>query len=83
MAQRQLCFDERWLPRHAGKVMADPLTALVELNANAWDAYATRVDVALPDDTDRPFEVSDNGVGMTRDEFEERWHTIDYNRVAA
>jgi len=83
MAERQLRFDERWLARHAGKVMADPMTALVELIANAWDAYATRVDVTLPDDADRAFEVTDTGVGMTRDEFEERWHTIDYNRVAA
>ena len=38
-------FDERFLERHAGEIIRDPEIAIVELVANAWDAWATRVDV--------------------------------------
>src|SRR5579862_7846648 len=32
-------FDERFLDRHAGALLSDTGVAIVELTANAWDAY--------------------------------------------
>lgn len=76
-------FDERFLGRHAGLIMSDPTTALIELVANAWDAYATRVEIDWPNPaTGALFAIRDNGAGMTAAELERRWRTIDYNRVA-
>ena len=66
---------------YAGAIMSDPTTALVELVANCWDAYATRVDIQWPDrTTSTPFKIEDNGIGMTPEEFEFRWRTIYYDR---
>ena len=79
--QGTLQFDERFMPRYAGALIYDPAVALVELVANAWDAYATRVDVEWPDrPAGKPFCVVDNGKGMKAQEFEKRWTTFDYNR---
>jgi len=76
-------FDERFLGRHAGAIMSDPTTALVELVANAWDAYATKVEIQWPDrETGAAFRIEDNGLGMSADEFEIRWRTLDYNRLS-
>lgn len=76
-------FDERFLGRYAGAIMSDPTTALVELVANAWDAYATKVEIQWPDrETETTFRIEDNGLGMTAEEFEIRWRTLDYNRLS-
>jgi len=76
-------FDERFLGRYTGTIMSDPTTALVELVANAWDAYATKVDIQWPDrETDAHFRITDNGKGMTPEQFEIRWRTLDYDRIA-
>lgn len=76
----QLTYDPRFLEDHAGSIIKDPTTALVELVANAWDAYATRVDITWPSQT-QSFEISDNGKGMTEDELNARWRRFNYNRV--
>lgn len=50
-------------------------TAISELFKNSHDAYATRVEV----DYYRPenlFLLRDDGIGMTREEFQDRWLTI-------
>jgi hypothetical protein len=53
-------FEERFFGRYAGAIMADPTVALVELVANAWDAYATRVNIQWPNDHTRtPFRITD------------------------
>lgn len=84
MEQTTLFYDERFLESYAGAIIADPSTAIVELVANAWDAYATNVNVTWPDtETQRQFKISDNGLGMTRDEFQHIWRTIAYNRLSA
>lgn len=76
-------FDERFLGRYAGAIMSDPTTALVELVANAWDAYATKVEIKWPErDSATRFSIEDNGIGMTPREFEVRWRTLDYDRLA-
>lgn len=75
-------FEERFLGRYAGAIMSDPTVALVELVANAWDAYATQVDIQWPSrDPPAHFRITDNGCGMTPAEFELRWRTLDYDRV--
>jgi Histidine kinase-, DNA gyrase B-, and HSP90-like ATPase len=84
MAVQQVLFDERFLPRHAGAIMNEPDVALVELVANAWDAYATEVDIIWPDpETCTSFSIRDNGCGMTPQQFDQRWKTLDYNRIHA
>lgn len=83
--ENQLKLSLRWAERslesHLGKkLLMDPVTAVVELIANSWDAYARVVSIELPTD-EKPFSIEDDGCGMTAAEFEERWLTMDYNRV--
>ncbi|WP_320188503.1 ATP-binding protein [Agrobacterium rosae] len=80
---QSLLYDERFLATYAGSIINDPPTAIVELVANAWDAYATDVKISWPNQKDdQGFEIVDNGHGMTRDEFQHIWRTIAYNRIA-
>lgn len=80
----ELFFDDRFLERHAGSIIQDPAIAIVELVANAWDAWATRVDIVWPEgSTDRHFEIEDNGTGMSEEQFRLRWRTLDYDRIRA
>lgn len=81
--QLPMLFDERFLERHAGVLIADPLVALGELIANCWDAGARNVHITWPDDASgQQFSISDDGIGMTPAEFGQRWRTFDYNRRA-
>ena len=73
-------FEDRFLEDYAGQIMREPVVALVELVANSWDAYATRVDVFWPDDR-TPFRIEDNGLGMTEAEVDVRWRTFAYDRI--
>jgi len=76
-----LRFDEGFMEHYAGTIISDPHVALVELVANAYDAGATRVDIVWPAELGGEFSLKDNGTGMTRGEFEERWATLSYNRL--
>lgn len=81
MDQGNLLFDRRFMPRYAGSIISDPSVAIVELVANAWDAYATEVRIQWPGGPNgRPFAIRDNGKGMTAEQFERRWGTFDYDR---
>jgi hypothetical protein len=80
-ATQGLLFDERFLDRYAGAIISVPEVAIVELVANAWDAWATRVEIDWPEKgSGRVFSITDNGKGMTRAEFRRRWATFDYDR---
>ncbi|QSR23610.1 ATP-binding protein [Hyphomonas sp. KY3] len=82
MSKQGTLFDKRFLGKHAGQIMSDPTTALVELVANAWDAYATKVSISWPsEEAGSPFRILDDGIGMTRNEFQKIWRTLDYNRL--
>ena len=84
MEQATLLYDSRFLDTYAGPIINDPATAIVELVANCWDAYATEVRVTWPDaKQEKQFKIWDNGHGMTRAEFQHIWRTIAYNRIAA
>lgn len=50
-------------------------TAISELFKNAHDAYATWASVDYVRDDDA-LVIRDNGIGMTRDDFEQRWLTL-------
>lgn len=84
MSKQGTLFDKRFLGKHAGQIMADPTTALVELVANSWDAYATEVEISWPNrESGRPFRIVDNGIGMSAADFQRIWRTLDYNRLEA
>ena len=46
--QQFLAFDQRFLTAMLTQSFSDISVALVELVANAWDAYATEVDIIWP-----------------------------------
>jgi len=50
-------------------------TAISELFKNAYDAYADRVEIDYYR-SDELFILRDDGIGMTKDEFEEKWLTL-------
>jgi Histidine kinase-, DNA gyrase B-, and HSP90-like ATPase len=78
-----ILFADRFLDNYAGSIISDPAVAIVELVANAWDAYATMVDIRWPKRTENvAFSITDNGKGMSPDQFQKRWSTLDYNRIA-
>jgi len=52
----------------AGEVVERPVSVVKELIENAIDAHATRISVEIEEGGGKLIRVSDNGVGMTRDE---------------
>lgn len=53
---------------------------MIELIANAYDAGATEVKIEWPTELGGSLRITDNGSGMTKDEFDVRWKTLSYNR---
>lgn len=74
-------FEENYLRRTNKTLTSNPEIALTELVANAWDAGATRVDITIPSEVGQLLVVSDNGVGLTFEEFQNRWRKLSYNRL--
>lgn len=74
-------FNERFLQDHAEQIASNPKIALIELIANAYDAGAQQVTIHWPDDLGGEISVSDDGVGLTRNDFEYRWTFFNYNRT--
>jgi hypothetical protein len=73
-------FEEDYLLRTLGRIAHDPDVALTELVANAWDAGAASVDIKIPSTKQSALIVSDDGHGMTADQFKVRWMTLAYDR---
>ncbi len=73
-------FGPNFLRDHAGFIMTDPRVAVVELIANAYDAGANEVRIKWPEEVSETFEITDNGTGMTEEQFDARWKTLSYNR---
>lgn len=82
-ATDQFAFGSGFLRDHVGQIMDDPQIAILELIANSYDAGALRVDVLWPALPGETLSVTDNGIGMTREELETRWMTFSYNRNQA
>ena len=74
-------FEEDYLIRTLGALVHYPEIALTELVANAWDAGATQVDIFIPDDYDQKLIIEDNGIGLTKEDFYNRWMRLGYNRL--
>lgn len=75
-------FEENYLRRTYKLVTSNPLIALTELVANAWDAGATEVRIKIPVEVGGTIEISDNGVGLSESEFHKRWQTLGYDRLS-
>lgn len=76
-------YDRRFFEDAIGRtILAEPKVAIIELIANAFDAYARKVVIQLPDVImEQPFSIEDDGSGMTHEQFQERWMKLSYNRV--
>lgn len=74
-------FGPDFLRDHAGQIITDPRIAMVELIANAYDAGADVVRITWPAEAGDILEVEDNGTGMTSEEFDRRWRTLNYKRA--
>ncbi len=74
-------FEEDYLLRELGQVAHVPQVALTELVANAWDAGASRVDFQLPTEIGGTLTVTDDGHGMTPEQFVKRWMMLRYDRL--
>ena len=81
-AKSPFVFADRFLQDHAGQIITEPRTAILELIANSHDAGATHIDIIWPTKKGEKFSVTDNGVGMTKAEFQKRWRTLCYDRAA-
>jgi len=74
-------FEEDYLLRELGTVAHVPQVALTELVANAWDAGATKVDIVLPTEREGTLTITDDGHGMSPENFKRRWMTLRYDRL--
>ncbi len=74
-------FEDDYIFRNNRMITSSPDIALTELVANAWDAGALHVDITLPTDEERNLCIKDDGCGMSEQEFNERWMTLNYNRT--
>ena len=75
-------FEQDFLVRTLGSIVQSAEVALTELVANAWDAGASEVKITVPEgDEDHVLVIRDDGVGMTADQFREKWMTLGYDRV--
>lgn len=74
-------FEDDYLVRSLGNITTQTDIALTELVANAWDAGATEVKIFIPEEKGQFLIIEDNGIGLTQDEFRERWMKLRYNRL--
>ena len=80
--QIETLFDDRFLESYAGaNLMKDPKVAIMELIANSWDAGATNVTILWPEKHGDKFSILDNGHGMTKKQFQNRFAKFSYNRI--
>ena len=72
---RKIAFsvDSHLLRELGERLVGRQYIALAELVKNSYDADATKVEIRFEDDC---IEVSDNGHGMTDQDFEQRWMRV-------
>ena len=71
-ADAPFAFADRFLQDHAGQIISEPRTAILELIANSYDAGATQIEICWPTDKGDRLTITDNGIGMTKTEFERK-----------
>lgn len=74
-------FEDDYLVRTLGRIGQIPDVALVELVANAWDAGASEVTITIPEAVEELLTITDDGCGLTPDQFHKRWMKLGYNRI--
>jgi hypothetical protein len=74
-------FEDDYITRSLGSIVNQPDIALTELVANAWDAGASHVSICIPENNNQILSIEDDGVGMTEEEFQNRWMKLRYDRV--
>ena len=74
-------FEEDYLLRTLGTLVNLSDIALTELVANAWDAGASEAKITIPDQHDELLIVEDDGTGLTKEQFKNRWMRLGYDRL--
>ena len=74
-------YEEEYLRRTLGAIANVPDIALTELVANAWDAGARRVKIAVPENVEEYLTIEDDGTGMSESAFRQKWMTLGYDRI--
>lgn len=73
-------YEDDFLLREIGTIATKADVAMTELIANAHDAGASEVKIIFPDEIGGLITVEDNGIGMTNQQFEQRWLKLRYDR---
>ncbi|MCR0999873.1 ATP-binding protein [Serratia rubidaea] len=73
-------YEDRFLFKEIGSIATRPDIAITEIIANAHDAGATTVNITIPEGSQRQLIVEDDGVGLTKEQFESRWLKLRYDR---
>ncbi|HEU6438188.1 MAG TPA: ATP-binding protein [Nitratidesulfovibrio sp.] len=74
-------INPRIVTKATKNIIEKPTIAILELIANSWDAGATRVEIIIPSSQSVPFSITDNGHGMTLEDFQNHWLEVGYNRL--
>jgi Histidine kinase-, DNA gyrase B-, and HSP90-like ATPase len=74
-------FGANFLNQYVGSIIQDSKFAIIELVANSWDAGASEVQITWPQQYGEELRIADNGIGMTKAEFFQRWGELSYNRL--
>lgn len=80
LAEQGVLFEEDFILRNCTSVTSIPDISLTELVANSWDAGAFNVYITIPKEEGEIISIEDDGIGMTHEEFQQRWMTLNYNR---
>lgn len=79
-------YHPRFLDKFLGNMIKDPVIAIIELVANAFDAGAKHVYIKWPTTKElggnSRFEIVDDGKGLSLSEFKKIWGTLNYDRIA-
>lgn len=77
-----LKFHGKILDQLGLQTYQSPVACIVELVANAWDADGENVSISLPDNIDgnAVLTITDDGVGMTFNDCENKYLNVGWNR---
>ncbi|AWS50249.1 ATP-binding protein [Providencia rettgeri] len=73
-------YEERFLFKEIGSIATRPDIAITEIVANSHDAGATTVKISITEGEHQSLTIEDNGVGLTKEQFESRWLRLRYDR---
>ena len=73
-------FEDGYIFRDNRSITSTPDIAITEFVANAWDAGAYNVRIAIPEADGETISIEDDGTGMSDTDFRQRWMTLKYDR---